>query len=115
MDRVLIDTPGATASQKDELAELARLAAEAGTGAARTLVLGAGAGCTAAARTCHTYAAFGLDDCVVTKLDAAPGAPVLSELWQRRLPVSHLASGRRIPTDLAPATAERLARCLLAA
>lgn len=114
-DRVLVDTAGATASQKDELAELARLAEAAGADAARTLVLGAGAGSTAAARTCQSYAAFGVDDCVVTKLDAAPGAPVLAELWRRRLPVTHLATGPRIPIDLAPATAERLARCLLAA
>jgi flagellar biosynthesis protein FlhF len=115
VDRVFVDTHGATASQKDELGELARLADEAGPDAGRTLVLGAGAGSTAAARTCHAYAAFGLDGCVVTKLDAAPGAPVLGELWRHRVPVTHLATGRRIPTDLAPATAERLARCLLAA
>lgn len=115
LERVFVDTPGATASQKDELGELARLADEAGADAVHTLVLGAGAGSTAAARTCRAYAPFGLDGCVVTKLDAAPGAPVLTELWRCRVPVTHLATGRRIPTDLEPATAERLARCLLAA
>ncbi len=114
-DRILVDTAGVAPGQKDELTELSRLAGEAGSAAARTLVVSAGTGSIAAARTCRAYASLGLDDCVVTKLGAAPGAPVLGELWRARVPVSHVAEGRRIPDDLVPATAERLARCLLAA
>ena len=65
--------------------------------------------------TCQAFAPLRPDACMLTKLDLAPGGPMLGALWRQGLPVSHLAAGRRIPHDLEPATAERLARCLLAA
>ena len=114
-DAVLVDTPGAGPGQNDELGELARLAAEAGPDAARLLVVSATSGAAAAAAAWEALAPVAPTGCVLSKADAAPGAPWLSVLWHRRVPVGHLAAGRRIPGDLADATPALLARRLLAA
>jgi len=114
-DLVLVDTAGAGPAQGPQLAELAVLAEAAGVGAARTLVASAAAGSAAAARTWQAFAPLAPEACVLTKLDLAPGGPMLGLLWRRGLRVSHVAAGRRIPDDLEPATPDRLARCLLAA
>src|SRR5437867_4097245 len=86
-----------------------------GAGAARTLVASAAAGSSAAAWTWQAFAPLAPEACVLTKLDLAPGGPMLGLLWRRGVAVSHVAAGRRIPDDLEPATPDRLARCLLAA
>ena len=110
---VLVDTPGAGPGQKDELAELARLAAEAGRDAMRVLVVSAATGATAAAAAMRALAGLAPHASVLTRCDAAPGAPWLSLLWRRRVPVAYLGTGRRIPDDLEPATVPGLARRLL--
>jgi len=114
-DLVLVDTPGAGPGQAAELAEVAALVRAAGPEAGRTLVASAAAGSWAARETAQAFAPLAPDACVLTKLDLAPGGPMLGVCWRRGIPISHLAAGRRIPDDLEPATAERLARCLLAA
>lgn len=114
-DLVLVDTAGASPGQEDQLAELARLTAAAGPGAGRTLVASAASGSWAASQTWRAFAPLAPDGCVLTKLDVAPGGPMVGLCWRQGLTVSHLAAGRRIPDDLEPATPERLARCLLAA
>jgi flagellar biosynthesis protein FlhF len=111
-DLVLIDTAGAAGG---ELVELSAFAEAAGPDAGRTLVLSAATAGAVAGRTWHAFAALRPDACVLTKLDLAPGGPVLGLCWRRGVPVSHVAAGRRIPGDLETATAERLAGCLLAA
>src|SRR6185295_5883674 len=112
---VLVDTAGVCPGQAEALDELRALLEAAGTDAGRTLVLSAAAGSWAARQTWDTLGPLNPDACVLTKLDLAPGGPVLGLCWRRGLPVSHLAAGRRIPDDLEPATPARLARCLLAA
>jgi flagellar biosynthesis protein FlhF len=114
-DLVLIDTPGVGPGQTDQLAELVALAGAAGPEASRTLVASAATGSCAAERTWQAFAALRPDACVLTKLDVAPGGPMLAMLWRRGVPVSHLAAGRRIPDDLESATPDRLASCVLAA
>jgi|SRR5581483_1393002 len=114
-DVVLVDTAGAGPAQRGELAELAALLAAAGPDAGRTLVVSAATGSVAAAEACRAFAALAPDACVLTKLDTAPGGPMLAHLWRGGIPVSHVAAGRRIPDDLEAATPARLARCLLAA
>jgi flagellar biosynthesis protein FlhF len=114
-DLVLVDTAGAGPGQRSEFAELAALVDAAGPDAGRTLVVSAATGSVAGNETCRAYAALAPDRCVLTKIDTAPGGPMLALLWHGGIPVSHLATGRRIPDDLEPATPERLARCLLAA
>lgn len=114
-DLVFVDTPGAGPGQEAELAELRALVGAAGADAGRTLVASAATGSWAARETWQAFAALEPDACVLTKLDLAPGGPMLGLLWRRGVPVSHLATGRRIPDDLEAATPDRLARCLLAA
>lgn len=112
---VLVDTPGVGPGQNDELAELARLADEAGQEAFRLLVVSAAAGAAAAAGAMGLLAPFAPQASVLTRCDVAPGAPWLALLWQRRIPVAFLASGRRIAGDLEPASGTALARRLLTA
>src|SRR5437016_9648353 len=114
-DLVLVDTAGAGPAQQTELAELKALADAAGADAGRTLVVSAATGALAAANTWRAFAALAPDACVLTKADTAPGGPIVAQLWRERVPVSHVAAGRRIPDDLEAATPQRLARCLLAA
>ncbi len=115
VDLVLVDTAGVSPGQADELAELAELTRVAGPGVARTLVASATHGRAAAHATWQAFAPLAPDSCVLTKADVAPGGPVVGLCWRQGVPVSHLGTGRRVPDDLEPATAERLARCLLAA
>jgi flagellar biosynthesis protein FlhF len=110
-DVVLVDTFGA--SEPAELAELATLAESAGTGVVRTLVASAATGASGAARAWEAFAPLAPAACVLTKLDLAPGGATLGQSWCRRVPVTHVAAGRRIPDDLERATPARLARCLL--
>ena len=114
-DLILIDTAGAGPEQRVELDELAALARAAGGEAARTLVVSGAAGSCAATRTWQAFAPLAPEACVLTKLDLAPGGPMLGLVWRGGVPVSHVAAGRRIPEDLEPATPGRLARCLLGA
>jgi flagellar biosynthesis protein FlhF len=112
-DLVLVDTPGAGPGQTAELAELGALVDAAGA-ASRTLVASAATGSCAAERTCQAFAALRPDACVLTKIDVAPGGAMLAMLWRHGVPVSHVATGRRIPDDLQAATPDRLASCVLA-
>jgi len=114
-DIVLVDTAGVGPGRAAELEELGALVAAAGEDAGRTLVVSAAHGRQASALAWQTYAAFHPDACVLTKLDVAPGGPMVGVCWRRGVPVTHVATGRRIPDDLERATPERLARCLLAA
>jgi len=114
-ESVLIDTAGAALASAAELDELAALAEAAGPGAGRTLVLSAVTGSVAAEQSLAAFAPLEPDACVVTKLDAAPGTALLGLAWQRGLPVSHLAAGRRVPDDIELATPARLASRLVAA
>ena len=112
-DVVLIDTAGTAG--RAELVELSAIAEAAGPEAGRTLVLSAATAGAVAGQTWQAFASLRPDACVLTKLDVAPGGPVLGLCWRRGVPVSHVAAGRRIPGDLETATPERLAGCLLAA
>ena len=114
-DLVLVDTAGAGPAQQAELAELKALVDAAGAAAGRTLVVSAATGALAAANTFRAFAALAPDASIVTKADTAPGGAVVAQLWRERVPVSHVAAGRRIPDDLEAATPSRLARCVLAA
>lgn len=114
-DVVLVDTPGAAPGQKDELAELAALAGAAGKNARRLLVASATSAAAAVARAWSAFAPLAPHAAVLTRCDAASGAPSVATLWRAGVPIALLAHGRRIPGDLQPATPDRLARCLLTA
>jgi flagellar biosynthesis protein FlhF len=110
--RLLVDTAGAGPGDAAVLADISALAAAAGPEAGVTLVASATSAPAAAARVCRTFAALAPDACVLTKVDAGSVAPLLELLGRERLPVTHLATGRRIPDDLEAATPERLVRCV---
>src|SRR5579885_2533574 len=112
--RVLVDTAGAGPGDAAVLADVAALAAAAGPGAGVTLVASATSAPPAVARVCRAFAALAPDACVLTKVDAGAAGPLLEVLCRERLPVTHLATGRRIPDDLEAATPERLARAAAA-
>jgi flagellar biosynthesis protein FlhF len=113
-DVVLVDTPGAGPGEPAQLAELAAIVEAAGPQAVRTLVASAATGSCAAERTWRAFAELRPEACVLTKLDVAPGGPMLAMLWRQGIPVTHVAAGRRIPDDLEAATPDRLASCVLA-
>jgi flagellar biosynthesis protein FlhF len=80
------------------------------------LVMAAGTSVPSARRILASYAAAAPSRVVLTKLDEADSvAPLLAVLREQQLPVSWLASGQRIPEDLAVATAEGLAHVVLGA
>jgi flagellar biosynthesis protein FlhF len=112
---VLVDTAGVTPGMPAQLAELRGLVDAAGPECVRTLVVSGTTGGWAAERIWEAFAPLEPRGAIVTKLDTAPGGPVVGVLWRRGVPVSHVAAGRRIAQDLEAATPVRLARCLLAA
>ena len=114
-DRILVDTAGVAPGETAALRELTALLDAAGPAAERTLVASATHGAFAVASAWRTFADLGPQRGILTKCDAAPGGPLLAQLWQARVPVAHVTTGRRIPDDIEPATPRRLAECLLAA
>lgn len=78
------------------------------------LVIAADTSVGAARRVLDTFVTTTPTRALITKLDEAETvAPLLKVLRERRLPVSFLANGQRVPDDLAPATPEGLANLVL--
>jgi flagellar biosynthesis protein FlhF len=78
------------------------------------LVLPASTPATAARRIIDSYAAARPSRLVLTKIDEAESlSPLVGVLRTLKIPVSYLCSGQRVPDDLAPATADLLAACVL--
>lgn len=78
------------------------------------LVLAADTSVAMARRVLARYAAAMPARIIITKIDEAETvAPLLAVLREQALPISYLASGQRVPEDLAVATAEALARVVL--
>lgn len=78
------------------------------------LVIAADTSVRSARRMLDTFVATTPTRALITKLDETEAvAPLLSVLRERYLPISYLASGQRVPEDLAPATPEGLADLVL--
>ena len=78
------------------------------------LVLPASTPANAARRIIDSYAAARPSRLVLTKLDEAESLTALiGVLRGLKIPVSYLCSGQRVPDDLAPATPDLLAACVL--
>jgi flagellar biosynthesis protein FlhF len=78
------------------------------------LVLAADTSVGAARRMLDTFVTTTPTRAVITKLDEAETmAPLLAVLRERPLPISFLASGQRVPEDLADATPALLAELVL--
>lgn len=109
---ILVDTAGRPPSDpafRDLWAVIA------GRSQVRThLVLAAGTPVPMARRILTSYALAAPSRVVITKIDEADSvAPLLAVLREQRLPISFLASGQRVPEDLALATPEALAEIVL--
>jgi flagellar biosynthesis protein FlhF len=109
---VLVDTAGRSASDPSAR-ELCRLIGQVRT--ARThLVLPAGISTDAARRLFDAYADAKPSRLVLTRLDEVDSlSPLVSLLCDRRIPVSYLGTGQRVPEDLNRATADLLAASVL--
>ena len=108
----LVDTAGRAPSDPESrelFAVLERMPA------VRThLVLPASTPANAARRIIDSYAAARPSRLVLTKLDEAESlSPLVGLLRDRKIPVSYICSGQRVPDDLAPATPDMLAACVL--
>ncbi len=113
-DEILVDTAGVTSRDADRFAEICALTAGIET-VRRTLVVSATTGVAVARRICETLARARPDSCIVTKVDEGEPAVALEACWRQRLPLVFLGTGRAVPRDLEPASAERMATWLRAA
>jgi len=109
---VLVDTAGRAPSDPDSRALFTVLER---TPSVRThLVLPATTPANTARKIIDSYAAAQPSRLVLTKLDEAESlSPLVGLLRDTRIPISYLCSGQRVPDDLAPATADLLATCVL--
>jgi flagellar biosynthesis protein FlhF len=109
---VLVDTAGRSPSDASAR-ELFQIVAR--TPGVRThLVMPAGTSVQAARRIFDAYADARPTRLVLSKVDEAESlSPLVGLLRERRLPISYLGLGQRVPEDLALATSELLAASIL--
>ncbi len=78
------------------------------------LVMPAGTSAADGERILDRYADAHPDRVVLTRVDEAETvSPLLNVLRDRRLPISYLGTGQRVPKDLYPATSSLVAACVL--
>lgn len=112
-DIVLIDTAGRGHTDRERLAELARLVRAAEPDETHLVLSATGRDETLVAQA-HAFAGVGVDRVVVSKLDEAVGFGVLLGALSRiGQPVSWLTTGQHVPDDIEPARADRLAELVL--
>jgi flagellar biosynthesis protein FlhF len=105
---VLIDTAGVSPRDGQLASRLAALST-AGSAIEVALVLAASTQAGALADTVARFAPVNPTSCVLTKVDeAASLGGVLSMLMRKRLPISYVSEGQRVPEDLRPARALEL-------
>jgi flagellar biosynthesis protein FlhF len=113
-DEILIDTAGVSSHETERGAELQALT----TGlerVRRVLVVSATTSAGVARRVCASMARLRPDSCIVTKVDEGVPAAALEACWRQRLPLAFFGTGRSVPRDLEPASAQRMATWLRAA
>jgi flagellar biosynthesis protein FlhF len=109
---LLVDTAGRS-PQDGGLRELRRLLGNR-RGVRTHLVMAADTSVPSARRILDAYYDARPDRLVITKVDEAESlAPLLSVLTERRIPVSYITAGQRVPEDLDRATAAGLAAAVL--
>lgn len=109
-DRILVDTPGCSPSDRGSLEWLEQslsLACPTST----LLVVPSTCNSHTFQRYELSFGGFGPDSMVLTKLDESGGlGPLFSCLQNSSIPVSFLTNGQHVPSDLIPATNARLAQ-----
>lgn len=112
-DLVLLDTAGRAPRDTAHMAELHQFL-ELARPQATQLVVSASSSTAHVRQTVECYSVLKPTDLLITKLDEAVDFESwLTLLEQTQLPISYLTHGQRVPQDISPATAERLASLLL--
>lgn len=113
LDLVLIDTPGRNPCDPDLSEDLDQLFGGL-SGLKHHLVVSGTTKEDNLGDAFQGFKALPLASCIVTKLDESKDiVGVFNQLCTRRVPLSFLTTGQRIPEDLEPATRRRLAKLLL--
>jgi len=112
-DLILVDTPG-TASGHDAGFEKLDILLSNCAGFETLLTLEAPKSQTEMQDCISTYARLGCSRAIVTKIDQSGFlGPIVNVLHAAELPIGFFATGARIPEDVEPASARRLAWMLL--
>jgi flagellar biosynthesis protein FlhF len=111
-DLILIDTAGLSPRDKTKMRELRSLLTAAAPDEIH-LVQSSVASAASLLHSNEQFSALGATALLLTKLDEATSLGNLLPLVRGGLPISYLTDGQRVPDDLRPAEAGRLARALL--
>lgn len=113
LDLVLIDTPGRNPCDPELSKELTGLFGDL-PAMKHHLVVSGTTKEDNLADAFQGFKALSLASCIMTKLDESKDiVGVFNQLCTRRVPLSYLTTGQRVPEDLEPATRRRLAGLLL--
>ncbi len=113
-DLVLVDTPGRSPKQPGALDALAGAMTRADEPVQIQLVLPAATRLVELESTLAHYEGLEPECLIITKTDEAHGGgAVLESCVRTQLPVSFVCNGQRVPEDIAPANASRLAGFVL--
>jgi flagellar biosynthesis protein FlhF len=113
LDLILIDTPGRNPCDPGLSVELRRLFGEL-PGLEHHLVVSATSTEGNIADAFQGFNVMRLTSCIVTKVDESRNVVgVFNQVYKRRVPISYLATGQKVPEDLELATYRRLAGFLL--
>lgn len=113
-DLVLVDTPGRSPKQPGALDALAGALTRAGEPVQIQLVLPAATRLVELESTLAHYEGLEPECLIITKTDEAlGGGAVLESCVRTQLPVSFVCNGQRVPEDITPANASRLAGFVL--
>ena len=109
-DRILVDTPGCSPSDRGSL-EWLEQSLDMVRPTSTLLVVPGTCNSHTFQRYELSFGGFGPDSMVLTKLDESGGlGPLFSCLQNSSIPVSFLTNGQHVPSDLIPATNARLAQ-----
>ncbi len=113
-EEILIDTPGLSGSP-DEVDGISRLLSSIPPSSRKLVwVVSATSEVRVLDRARRAVGTIPLDFCIATKVDEAGGlAQVYNWLWNTRIPLTHLATGQKVPDDLEQATSSTVMRWML--
>lgn len=113
IDLILIDTPGRNPCDPDLPTALGELFGEL-PGLEHHLLISSTTKESNIAGAFQVFNVMPLASCIVTKVDEGRDiVGVFNQLCTRRVPLSYLTTGQRVPEDIEPATPRRLAGLLL--
>ncbi|MEK7443043.1 MAG: hypothetical protein AABZ78_19720 [Chloroflexota bacterium] len=113
-DVIVIDTPSRNLRQAAEMIELMALLTNLPAACANYFVADATAKLSDLTRAVEAFKVLGLHGLIFSKLDETDTFGALYSLARRTaLPLSYFSNGRRVPDDMAPASAESLAEWML--